>query len=74
MHPNFICLALRVKGNDSCYSKGQKANTAQDGDHLLGYRAGRGEVALPDIHLSSDSLSSLYEQKVAVCGFHGKRV
>lgn len=40
MRPGFICLALHVKGNDSCYSKGQKTNKAQAGDHLPGWRAG----------------------------------
>lgn len=46
MCPGFICLALHVKVNDSCYGEGQETNKAQAGDHLLGWRAGRGEVAL----------------------------
>lgn len=33
---------------------------------------GSGSLSLSDIHLAADSLSSLYEQKVAVCGFCGK--
>lgn len=74
MRPGFICLALHVKGNDSCYSKGQETNMAQAADHLLGWRAGQREVAPSDIHLDSDSLSSLYEQKVAVCRFGGNSV
>ena len=34
---------------------------------------GEGEVALSEILLGSDSLPSLYKQKVAVCGFCGKK-
>lgn len=44
-YPDYICLALHVKGNDSCYGKGQKTNKTQAGDHLPGWRAGQGEVA-----------------------------
>lgn len=57
--PGFICLALRVKGNAT--KKGQETNKAQAGDHLLGRRAGRGEVALS---LSLTSISPLIHYRL----------
>lgn len=49
--------------------KGQEANKAQAADHLpgCGEDEGGAGVALSTIHLAADSLSSLHEQKVAVC-------
>lgn len=65
--PGFICLALHVQGDDSCNGEGPRDKTGHGIETTCwGWRAGRGEVARSDIHLSSDSLSSLYEQKVAV--------
>lgn len=71
MCPGFICLALRVKGNATERAKRQTRHkletTCWPGEQ------GEGKwLSLSDIHLAADSLSSLYEQKVAVCGFCGK--
>lgn len=48
--------------------EGQEANKAQAADHLPGLRGGGcWSGSLSAIHLAADSLSSLHEQKVAVC-------
>lgn len=73
IHSGFICHALRVRANDSCCGKGQETKirhelktTCRVGEE------GEEEAALSDFHLTADSLSSLYEQTVAVCGFCGR--
>lgn len=67
-----LLFMLRAMTHVTARAKRQTWHKLQD--HLLGWRAGQREVAPSDIHLDSDSLSSLYEQKVAVCRFGGNSV
>ncbi|KAK5866899.1 hypothetical protein PBY51_011436 [Eleginops maclovinus] len=68
MRSGFICLALHGKGNDSCWIEGQRQNKHKLETTCWAGEQGEGEVAFSDIYLGSDSLPSLHEQKVAVCG------